>query len=467
MPLVVETGEPQEFINWFYRLIIFMAIGGLSGYFVEKYKKIIKENDVLYLHQPDTGIENINYLISLDDEHIQGQVVIATVLINNKNRISEVLGTDLYIQAMKAMHDYIDNRLPDQSVVIQVDSDKFWIVFKLENLDSDGKKIVEGLTNQIEIEQVKIYVDYSIGVSETKKFKDCKTLIPFRDTDRLAGYAKANNLPYVIFDNDLLTRKYEFNLLGLFPNALKEDQTFLMYQPVIDAQSNKLIGLEALIRWNSPDYGLIMPNDFIPLVESTQLIHPMTEWVIRKTIQTQNLLYEKGFKFYISINLSIKNIKNPGFFDRVIKIIEEEKAHTDLLIFEITETVLLEEKKHSKKTIQSIKDAGIKIAIDDFGKGYSSLTYLSQFRTDFLKIDRHFVSHIVDKESIKQIIQATVKLAHQFNLKVVAEGVETLEMFEEAKKLGIDYIQGFYIARPMNEDQILDWYKNFIKESKV
>ncbi len=464
MPLVVEPHQSQEFINWFYRLIVFTTIGGLSGYFVDRYKKIIKENQILFSRYPDSGLKNINFLYQLEDDYIENDIAIATVLINNKNKICEVLGTDLYIQTINIMHDNILSKLPNKSLVIQSDSDKFWIIFPLENLDADGKKIVDGLQTQIEIDDLKIYIDFSTGVSETKKFKDCKTLIPFRDTDRLAGYAKLNNLPYVIFDNDLIARKYEFNLLGIFSNALAKDETLMMYQPVIDAHTGKLIGLEALIRWNSPEHGLIMPNDFIPLVESTQLIHPMTEWVIRKTIQMQNRMIKEGYDFYISINLSIKNIKNPNFYSKVMEIVKEEKAVIDLLIFEVTETVLLEEEKYSMKTIQDIKNAGFKISIDDFGKGYSSLTYLSQFKTDYLKIDRSFIQHIADRESIKHICQATVQLAHQFGLKVVAEGVETKEMYQEALNIGIDLIQGFYIAKPMKEEDVIIWYDDYIKK---
>lgn len=464
MPLVVETKEPQEFINWFYRMMIFIVIGGLSGYFVDKYKKIIIDNKKLFSQHPDTGIHNINYLLQLHDDYFKGNILIATILVNNKRSISEVLGTELYLKALTMIFNELNESLPNPSVVIQVDSAKFWIMFKHLNLNIDGKKIVDSLSKQIAIDEINIYVDYSIGVSEAKEFKQCKSLVPFRETDRLAGYAKANNLPYVIFDNDLLIKKYEFNLLGLFSNALKNNETLLMYQPVVEASTKAIIGLEALIRWDSPKHGLIMPNDFIPLVESTQLIHPMTEWVFRKAIRQQNRLIEEGIVFYISINLSIKNIKNPTFYQRMMEILNEEHGDAKLLIFEVTESVFLEEEKHTKLTLHQIKDAGFKIAIDDFGKGYSSLTYLSQFKTDYLKIDRSFISHIADKPSIRQIVQATIQLAHQFGLKVVAEGVETLEMFEHSKQLGIDYIQGFYIAKPMKEETVIDWYKNYIKK---
>jgi EAL domain-containing protein (putative c-di-GMP-specific phosphodiesterase class I) len=464
MPLVVETGEPQEAINWIYRLFMFLVVGGFSGYIFDLYRRAHQLNQDLYAKHPDTGIHNINYLMNLEDNYIEGKILIGSIIINNKDRICQVLGTEIYIKAMAVLFDNIKNHLPEPSIIIQVDSDKFWLMFKLNHLTSDGKKIIESLGNELEIDDIKIYIDYSIGVSETEKFKNCKTLLPFRESDRLANYAKDNHLPYVIFDNDLVMRKYEFDLLGVFRKALEREETYLVYQPVIDINTNELVGVEALIRWQHKDKGLIMPNDFIPLVESTQLIHPMTDWVFRKSVKFQKKCRDAGCDFLISINLSPKNLNDPNFYRRVSNIVEEEEANPSQLIFEITETVLLEKDKNSLMNINQLRKQGFKVAIDDFGKGYSSLTYLSHFDTNFLKIDQYYVNQMVDKKSIAQIVEAIVELSHKLNLKVVAEGVETKAMFDKAKSLHIDYVQGFYKARPMKENKMLKWYQEPYKK---
>ncbi|MGM0495816.1 MAG: EAL domain-containing protein [Bacillota bacterium] len=466
MPLVTETNEPQEFFNWFYRLLIFVSIGGLSGFFFDRFKKTLKINKQLYSHYPDTLVPNINSLNQYDDDYIKGKVLLGSVIINNKNRISEILGTDIYVKVINVIYHYLIDELPEEAIVIQADSEKLWVMFKLDNMDKDGKKIINILSHDLDIEGIKIFVDYSIGVSEADNFKACKTFIPFRESDRLAGYAKENNLPYVIFDKDLLHKKYEFNLLGMFTEALKKDETFLTYQPIIDGKTKEIIGVEALIRWLNPKHGLIMPNDFIPLVESTQLIHPMTNWVIRKVIRKQKELFDKGHDFFISINLSPKNLHNPNFYDNVMEIFGEEDGCPEKIIFEVTETVLLNEEKNVSKTIEKLKKAGFKMAIDDFGKGYSSLTYLNIYEIDFLKIDQHFISKINNSASVMQIVEATVKLAHQFDLKVVAEGVEDKDTFDAATKIGIDYIQGFYIARPIKQDKIDSWIEKYNKDNK-
>jgi EAL domain-containing protein (putative c-di-GMP-specific phosphodiesterase class I) len=457
MPLVVDPLEQQEFINWFYRMLMFVVIGGLSGYFVEKYKKIIKINNRLFSRHPDTGIHNINYLLQLEDDFIEDNVITATVMINNKSRICEVIGTDYYIKTIKELIKYLKNILPKETVIIQADSDKFWFIIKVEGVIHDGADTLKSLSNQFDIEGITVYLDYSIGVNETTSFKTCKTLIPFRDSDRLAGYAKENNLPFVIFDNELLKRRFEFSLLGQFLNALETKETFLVFQPIIDSKTEKVEKVEALIRWNNSVHGLIMPNDFIPLIESTQLVHPLTDWVIKEALIHLKKLQDLGFDICISINLSPKNLNNPNFYDSVVKIVKEQKVLPEKIVFEVTESFLLEEEMKSKSTLDNLKAAGFRIAIDDFGKGYSSLTYLSQFDTDFLKIDQYYINNILEKPTVLNIVDATIKLAHQFNLKVVAEGVESKSIFEKAKSIGIDYIQGYYISKPLTFDKLVEW----------
>ncbi|QWB99484.1 EAL domain-containing protein [Mycoplasmatota bacterium] len=463
MPLVVDPYEAQSFINWFFRLLVFASIGGLSGYFVDRYKYVIKVKNRLYSHHPDTDLRNLNYLFQLEDDYIEGKILIATVIVNNKDKINNLLGTDMYIKAMKAMFAYIKQLLPEENVIVQADSDKFWVMLKLDDDAINGSTILNNLNNQVEVDNINIYIDYSIGVSECHSFKECKTLNPFKASDQLADYAKSNSLPYVIYDQKLTIKKYEFHLLSRFSSAISNNETYLVYHPVIDANTKELIGFEALIRWDSPEYGLIMPNDFIPMVESTQLIHQMTDWVIRSVMQFQKRLIKEGYDKYISINLSGKNINNPNFFKRVEEILKEEGAIPSQIIFEVTETVLLEEEMKCKKTLQSIKNAGFSLAIDDFGKGYSSLSYLNQFKTDYLKIDKSYVDQMAHKESTRQILEAIIKVAHQFDLKVVAEGVESKDVFDLAKKLNIDYIQGFYITKPLAEDDIISWYHEYTK----
>lgn len=466
MPIEIDPVEQQLFINWFYRLLIFLSIGGLSGYYADRLRRLNKVNEKLFAYNIETDVPNINFLLELDDNYIKGKCLLATVLVNNKHNIYEVLGAEIYNKVINALANKISSGLPEKTVVIQADKEKLWVIFPSENGYEDAKLISETLSTDLEIDKIKIYVDYSIGVTEIASFKHSKSLTSFRDSDKLAGHAKKNNLPYVLFDKDMLKEKLNFNLLGLFSGALKSHETYLVYQPLVNSQTKEIVGVEALIRWNNELHGLIMPNDFIPLVESTQLIHPMTSWVIRQVMRKQKAFREKGLKFLSSINLSVKNLHDHNFFTHVMEILKQEGADPNDIVFEVTETVLLKEAEQSKQTIAELKNVGFKIAIDDFGKGYSSLTYLCQFAIDYLKIDRYFMSNIAENKSVYEIVSATVKLAHQLDLLVVAEGIETEDTYEIIKQLGCDYTQGYYFARPIEDKKIIQWCLDYNKNLK-
>lgn len=217
-------------------------------------------------------------------------------------------------------------------------------------------------------------------------------------------------------------------------------------------------GLEALIRWQHPNRGLIMPDNFIPLVEQTQLIHLLTDWVIKKAIEKNTILHERQLKMQISVNVSVKNLLDPEFINRVNKIIDEYKASPIDIEFEITESMLMSNPDEIKKILEKMKKRGHLISIDDFGTGYSSLAYLSQFPIDIVKIDRYFIQDLNHNESTRQIVESTINLAHNLGFKVVAEGVEDEEILNYLRQYGCDYGQGYYFAKPLRDQEIDDWY---------
>jgi EAL domain-containing protein (putative c-di-GMP-specific phosphodiesterase class I) len=273
-------------------------------------------------------------------------------------------------------------------------------------------------------------------------------------------------MPYAVYDKSILKEKYQFDLLSMFSDALRNDDTFMVYQPVIRSD-NEVESLEALIRWKNPVHGLIMPNDFIPLVESTQLIHPMTEWVIKKVVKKQNEMKEVGIDIPLSINLSVKNLYDQSFHKLVKAIIQEEKGNPEKIIFEITETMLLKQNEHLQENLNRLKECGFKFAIDDFGKGYSSMSYLCQYPLDYIKIDRFFINEVAKNKSMFEIVSTMIKLAHQLNLQVVAEGVETKEINDMIHLMDCKLIQGYFIAKPMEDSTVIDWIKEYGKSKDI
>ena len=460
MPLVVETGESQETLNWIFRLVMFVAIGGISGYFAVYLRKSMDLNRKLMSTNRETGIPNQNYLINLNDN--TNLYTVITILVDNKIDISDVFGEEIFWQIMNITYHHLKAELSKDCILIQADTNKIWILYPHNQIENDANAIHKALKKNIIVDGISIYVEFYIGAQGTHSLNECKTLIPFRETDRFARYAKKNNLPYAIWDGKTVLKRLQIELLGQFANALKENQTFLTYHPIVKLETMKINGFEALIRWNHPIKGIIQPNDFIPLVESTQLIHPLLDWVVQKSLDKINEFKENHIKTLVSINLSGKNFRDPNLSQKVIQAIKKNGVDPSQLKVEITETVLMNNPLESQFTLRKFKEVGIAIAIDDFGTGYSSFSYLSKFMVDYLKIDRHFISKM-DNPAILEIVKAMINLAHQLKMEVVAEGVETKEEVQKLIELGCDCAQGFYFCKPVHQDEIIEYYKNNLK----
>ena len=200
------------------------------------------------------------------------------------------------------------------------------------------------------------------------------------------------------------------------------------------------------------------PLDFIPVVEETQLINPMTEWVLQNSLGMIKEFQRHGIDTAVSINISAKNLQHPRFFDRMTKIIAAYDVAWNLIEFEMTESALMHDPERIRDLLQQFRNRQIMLSIDDFGTGYSSLAYLSRFPIDAVKIDRYFVQQMLRDEGVRYIVAATINLAHQLGLTVVAEGVEDYETECRLTEMRCDLAQGYYYARPLNSADILSWY---------
>lgn len=233
-------------------------------------------------------------------------------------------------------------------------------------------------------------------------------------------------------------------------HAIKNDILELHYQPMIDLQTKKMIGMEALLRWRDEDYGQLPPNQFIPFAEDCGLIVEIGEWVLRKVALQINQWKEQfNFNLRVAINISPIHFQEKNFVEQVKKIIHETKVDPCHLEIEITEMSMMDYHPDAVKKIKELKEIGITISIDDFGTGYSSLSYLEDFPVDTLKIDRSFIMNM-KKESGIAMVSAIIALAHALNLEVVAEGVEEDYELQILKEKQCEYVQGYYFSKPLN-----------------
>jgi diguanylate cyclase (GGDEF)-like protein len=236
-------------------------------------------------------------------------------------------------------------------------------------------------------------------------------------------------------------------------HAIERNELLLHYQPLISAKTGRLAGVEALIRWRHPDYGLVSPGEFIPIAEETGLIDTIGEWVLRTACTQMNDWYSRGLpKISVSVNLSSRQLRQESLVSTIKKVLKDTHFDSQNLELELTESFLMDDVSRSKSILAELKSLGVTIALDDFGTGYSSLSYLKGFPLDTLKIDRTFIAELTTSEATASIVRATIGLAEGLCLKTVAEGVETKEQADFLVKQGCDVLQGYLFARPMEPE---------------
>ena len=243
-------------------------------------------------------------------------------------------------------------------------------------------------------------------------------------------------------------------------NAVKMNEFTLHYQPQVDIQQGKIKGFEALIRWNSPSFGTVSPDRFIPHAEESGLIVPIGDWVMRTSCIFAKKLIEQGYnEIYVSVNVSVIQIMQHDFIEKILKIINEIGIPPHNLGLEITESLLMESFEANMKKLKFLKDKGVRISLDDFGKGYSSLTYLKTLPVTNIKIDKAFIDDIESQDLENCITGSIILLAHKLGYRVVAEGVETIGQYKYLENYGCDTIQGYLFSKPVVEKEALNLLK--------
>ena len=243
--------------------------------------------------------------------------------------------------------------------------------------------------------------------------------------------------------------------------ALKEEQFVLHYQPLVDIGSGRMIGVEALVRWNHPRAGIITPDDFIPLAEETGLILKLGQWVLENGCRQNIDWHRQGLdSIYLSVNISSLQFYRQDFFQSIEYILESTGLSTDFLTLQVTENSIMKNQSRILAVMTQLKKIGVRLSIDDFGMGFSSLNYLRSFPVDTLKIDRSFVAGIPGEPDSVAISRSIISLAKNLKLKVLAEGVETEDQLNFLVENGCDLMQGYYFAPPAPAEEILRLFRS-------
>jgi diguanylate cyclase len=246
-------------------------------------------------------------------------------------------------------------------------------------------------------------------------------------------------------------------LVGELGDAIDSDQLVLHYQPQIEAATGRAVAIEALWRWQHPTRGLIVPDQFLPLAEETEVIETVTDWVLATALRDVKRMAEMGFDMSVAVNVSPRTIARDDFTPRVLKALVEAGVAPSRLTVEVTETALLADHSRGGAVLSGLASSGVGVSLDDFGRGQTSLGYLSSLPVDELKIDRSFVTDMNDHAGHEGIVRSVIGLAHNLGMTVVAEGVETADVLSSLRIAHCDRVQGFHTARPMPLEELMGW----------
>jgi EAL domain-containing protein (putative c-di-GMP-specific phosphodiesterase class I) len=284
---------------------------------------------------------------------------------------------------------------------------------------------------------------------------DVDTLI--RRADIAMQTAKDRRLGFMRYEPELDTRSAtQLALMSELRRALDEHELTLHFQPKADLETGAVTSVEALVRWEHPEHGLLPPAEFVPFAERTGISRGLSRYVLAAGVRQLREWEEQGLDVGLSLNLTMFDLLDPKLPDEVAALLREEGVDPSRLELEITESVIMADPVRVREIVAALKALGVRLAIDDFGTGFSSLTYLKSLPIDVLKIDRSFVMGMDASESDRAIVSSTTQLAHSLGLAVVAEGVESDEIWRELVSIGCDLAQGFHIGRPCPPEQLLE-----------
>ncbi|MEH1831507.1 MAG: EAL domain-containing protein [Nostoc sp.] len=376
--------------------------------------------------------------------------------------VNDSLGHMIGDQLLTALARRLENCLRSGDTVARLGGDEFTILLDdLNNInDVTGvvERIHEALTSAFKLSGHEVFTTVSIGIALNKgNYNRPEELL--RDADIAMYRAKAlGKARHEIFDSTMYTQIT--NLLELemdLRRAVERQEFQLHYQPIVLLETDKIIGFEALVRWQHPQQGLIPPNKFIPLAEETGLIIPIGYWVLREAcrqMRAWQVQFPTDPPLTISVNLSTKQFSQTELIEQINQIIQETGLEAGNLKLEITESVLMENIQSATFILLQLQQMNIQLHLDDFGIGYSSLSYLHRFPSNALKIDRSFIIKIGANGENLEIIQAIIALAHSLNIDVIAEGVETVEQLTQLKAMKCKYAQGYFFSKPLDSKSV-------------
>ncbi len=459
-----------------FNILVFIFISSFVALFVmflitNEKKKHDKKLHHSANHDILTGLPNrkfalefLDYLLA-NSKRLKNKGAVLFIDLDRFKVINDSYGHKVGDYVLKIVSSRLKNIVRGDDLLARLGGDEFILVInhyaKVNNIDALCKKIIRKISEPIEDDYRTYQIGLSIGIAT---FPDDSTkadeLLQYADTAMFKTKENGRN-NYTYYNKDMTEHSLRIaRVESELKTAIENNELVLHYQPQVDIKKNKIIGVEALVRWNHPRDGLVMPNDFIPIAEESDLIIDLGYWVTREACTTFKKWKDSGIELeYIAVNMSTKQLQCAKCITNINYIINTLDFNPEWLELEITETTLISNLENTISSINIFKEMGIKFSIDDFGTGYSSLSYLKSLHISTLKIDREFIKDIIADRDDRTIVAAIIAMGHTLNYTIVAEGAETKSEVELLRYLACDIVQGYYYSKPLSEENLLEFIR--------
>ncbi|HEY5251613.1 MAG TPA: EAL domain-containing protein [Acidimicrobiales bacterium] len=423
-----------------------------------------------YLYDSLTGLPNrtlftyrLSYALA-KDKGSDASVALLVLDLDRFKAINDALGHEVGDEVLVAVAGRLVAANGPAEVVARLGGDEFLVLFDGENAEAEAEafseRVLEALSVPITAGTNEVFITASIGIASTSaRVTEATPLLSNADAAMYQAKKRGGG-SVEVFGEAMRVRVLDrMSTEHSLHRALERSELRLFYQPVVAIKECRAIGVEALLRWDHPDQGLVGPNRFIPVAEESGLIIPIGAWVLQEACQQLRHWQMKrccGLQGAVEVNLSARQVDDPEIVATVEQILSETGLAPSDLTLEITESALMNDAASALGVLRALKELGVTLAIDDFGTGYSSLSYLQRFPLDILKIDKTFVDELGMAAEGSEIIAAVINLAHALGLQVIAEGVETERQLEELERLDCDFAQGYLFSRPVPAHELVD-----------
>ena len=437
---------------------------------VQENEEDLLEQKVLFEHLANhdvlTGLPNRKFFLDRLEESIEkarrnsAEFAVFFIDLDHFKEINDTMGHQVGDEVLKIVSERLQNQLRNTDCVARLGGDEFTILLEelkeVYDADKFANKLTAVLREPILINNREHCVTSSIGIGIfPNDGSDAETLLKCADVAMYGAKHNGRNA-HQFYTQDMTDAAYERLMLETgFQRAMEKEEFVLHYHPLINSLTGQLIGLEALIRWEHPEMGMLFPVKFLPFVESTGSIIPLGEWVLH-TVATQMVEWQKrGFNpGVVSVNISVKQLSTKGFIAMLEEVLRETKCNPKWIELEIMEDYPMQNPDLSIELLQRIKKIGVTLAMDDFGTGYTSLSYLKQLPIDKLKIDKSFIKNIPGNPEDEKLVKTIISMADNLGLEVLGEGVETREQKLFLQEAGCNNIQGYLYGKPMSAKEV-------------